>query len=62
MSRFRMLTLDRRARADYPLRKIRRLSEIALETWRGLPKVDRAFTLAAAYDLVRLPKRLAEPT
>jgi hypothetical protein len=29
---------------------------------RGLPKVDWQFTLAmAAYDLVRLPKLLAEP-
>ncbi|MGE0715363.1 MAG: transposase, partial [Alphaproteobacteria bacterium] len=29
---------------------------------RGLPKVDWAFTFAAAYNLVRLPKLLAEPT
>ena len=30
---------------------------------RGLPKVDWQFTLAmAAYDLVRLPKLLAQPT
>jgi hypothetical protein len=51
---FSYIDLEQRVRADHPLRAIRKTN------LRGGPKVDWAFTFAAAaYNLVQAPKLIA---